>query len=922
MATVAELLVKISAKAQGLQKELSAAQRQIKKTFGAEAMAASQDASMALTGVAAAITAAGAAALRSAAGWAVAVNNIEDITGMSGQAASKLMAVGQMVGLTSEDMGQALVKMSKTAEAAFESIKENGANSTDPFTRFGIAIMDSNGEMLSAEQIYANVAARHREMANGVEKTAMELAIFGKSGAKLNDLLNLTEEQMGTLTATAERMGLVISSEQSQAWENATFELNRAKLGFTALGNAAFQEVLPALSSAASGVATFMAQFAVVTKEQGITTALRNLIPKELQLGIFAISGALTAMAIPTMKLWGITAAKAALATVTAFGPAIAAGLAIGAVAYVIWAAWEPLSELMVSAWDSITDALQNAWDACVDKTTKSIDMIMDFIAPIVPYVTAAWDTISGWALQAWDYIVGIIKSAVGKILDFISPLTNLIGKVWDSVGVKTDEVRASIANVGSALDKVAGAAGVTGAALGAGAKGAKKAYDELAKEAERTSKEIYREWLHLTNTQQQQLDAWYNDELEKLNKSAAANENYDRDVTRLREIYAEKRRKIAADEAAASTAIFREARDRMTAMGNVKASIGLEGVQKEKFDIDTGFKDQVTKIGDYYDDLTAKFAAGTQQQKDDFIKQWQAAGVAFKINEQGMVDFSAQKKAEQLAAEGKYLQDVANLRMEYRQHEFELEEARKTGNIERFMAELSEGRALMAQDLAGRQEYISAFYQIWQDTHRSSMSYMAEAMMTFYNGATNALTDIFTGAKSASEAFQELGKSILKMLAQWVAQQIAGQLAMAIFGKSILQGQVAASTAAAAKVAAAWSGAAAAVSLASFGANSGPAMAGMAAAYGLSMALAIPKLASGGITTGPTLAEIGEGRYKEAVLPLNRRQFEKMGLTGGGGNTNHVQQNIYGDINTKVDYEEMMDDLGEMVKYAALSPG
>jgi hypothetical protein len=56
-------------------------------------------------------------------------------------------------------------------------------------------------------------------------------------------------------------------------------------------------------------------------------------------------------------------------------------------------------------------------------------------------------------------------------------------------------------------------------------------------------------------------------------------------------EIYAEKRRKIAADEAAASTSIFREARDRMTAMGNVKASIGLEGVQKEKFDLDTGTK-------------------------------------------------------------------------------------------------------------------------------------------------------------------------------------------------------------------------------------------------------------------------------------------------------------------------------------------
>jgi hypothetical protein len=37
-----------------------------------------------------------------------------------------------------------------------------------------------------------------------------------------------------------------------------------------------------------------------------------------------------------------------------------------------------------------------------------------------------------------------------------------------------------------------------------------------------------------MTNTQTQQLDAWYNDELDKLNKSASANENYQRDLTRL----------------------------------------------------------------------------------------------------------------------------------------------------------------------------------------------------------------------------------------------------------------------------------------------------------------------------------------------------------------------------------------------------
>ena len=38
-----------------------------------------------------------------------------------------------------------------------------------------------------------------------------------------------------------------------------------------------------------------------------------------------------------------------------------------------------------------------------------------------------------------------------------------------------------------------------------------------------------------------------------------------------------------------------------------------------------------------------------------------------------------------------------------------------------------------------------------------------------------------------------------------------------------------------------------------------------------------IPKLAKGGLTVGATLAEIGEGRYQEAVLPLNDQVFGKL---------------------------------------------
>lgn len=47
-----------------------------------------------------------------------------------------------------------------------------------------------------------------------------------------------------------------------------------------------------------------------------------------------------------------------------------------------------------------------------------------------------------------------------------------------------------------------------------------------------------------------------------------------------------------------------------------------------------------------------------------------------------------------------------------------------------------------------------------------------------------------------------------------------------------------------------------------------------------------VPYLAAGGVTTGPAMAMIGEGRYQEAVLPLSRETFQQIaaGIKNAGG--------------------------------------
>ena len=54
--------------------------------------------------------------------------------------------------------------------------------------------------------------------------------------------------------------------------------------------------------------------------------------------------------------------------------------------------------------------------------------------------------------------------------------------------------------------------------------------------------------------------------------------------------------------------------------------------------------------------------------------------------------------------------------------------------------------------------------------------------------------------------------------------------------------------------------------------------------------------MANGGVAYGSTYAEIGEGKYKEAVLPLSESTYDEMGAgiaRAGGGATSGITFNV-----------------------------
>lgn len=342
---IAELIVQLGADSSDMVKGLKKAKTEV-EVFQ-ESLKGISNMMIGIGGMSVAAVGGAIAATKS---WAEAVNDLEDKTNMSAESCSELLYVTQAVGLSMSDAGDSLSKMSKNSVKAYMSIvaaNEAGTQSTDIFTKYGITITDANGKLLSAQDILANVAKRHREMANGVAKTSMEMEIFGRGGARLNDLLNLTQEQLNGMTQRARAAGLVLDHETTQAWEDMTFQINEAKAAMIGVGVQVGKLLLPELQKLANYAQEVAGKIGDMTDEekQTMITAMETAAAiGGLGLGIRAliftfgplITGIRDVIAALNAMRSAAIAAKIAAAGAIALG---AAAIAYGA--YSKYEAWK-----------------------------------------------------------------------------------------------------------------------------------------------------------------------------------------------------------------------------------------------------------------------------------------------------------------------------------------------------------------------------------------------------------------------------------------------------------------------------------------------------------------------------------------------------------------------------------------------------
>ncbi|EOX9034747.1 tape measure protein [Enterobacter hormaechei] len=201
-----------------------------------------------------------------------------------------------------------------------------------------------------------------------------------------------------------------------------------------------------------------------------------------------------------------------------------------------------------------------------------------------------------------------------------------------------------------------------------------------------------------------------------------------------------------------------------------------------------------------------------------------------------------------------------------------------------------------------------------WQELSQMNIGFgmLTSAVDAFGGNASNVITGLITGTMSAQDAMRSLGNTMLNSVVNALVQVGVEALKNFIIGQTLGAASTAASVGMATTTAAAWAPAAALASLASFGANSAPAMAGIASTVGLAQGLALAGARyNGGPVSAGSMYQVGErgkpeiyqaSTGKQYMIPGdNGRVISNKDMTSGGGGGAPIL-NIYNYSSASVD--------------------
>lgn len=829
--------------------------------------------------------------------------------------------MGMTVGQLKEMSSQGLITSDIIKEALFNSAEETNAKFAEIPMTFAEVGQSIQNELIQAFQPVL-------EQISAIPQSGEFQALSEGVGVAIRGMAVVAQGSIGLISVAFAGLRIAIST------------ITQTVRSFGSL----FITTMPRVSAAVLAVVVAFTTYRAAVALCNAQTAA--LTVKVVALRVAEVASA-TATKVHTAAMVAWRAATAAGATVTALLTAVLAGvrgayIAVRSGALAAAAAQRVVNLVMranpvgllisvlvtlvtvfataAAAGNGFGSTLSSVFSTIVHTAVWGVNKIIDALNWLIAKLNSVGDKVAKFFGGTFTAIAQVDTISADTTQDIVNTAGDMASQVFSGLSGGGDY---DAGGVGGGGGDVGG--GGSGGSGGSGGGGGSSKGDELAKEAKQTHEKILQSYLEMQGNKQELIDLEYKKELEELDKSKAANANYQQDLENLNEVYADKRIKAKQEETAKMREIENTVRDMRKDLELSLAVKDSTGQASPMVQFTKEYTDAIDAISDKWDKYSDDFVQMNKMQQQHFIDTLKERGIQFEMTEDGRVDFEKQKTEELLAVHRDYNDKYLELQRTQAEAKWNIDEAMRTQNFEALKSALNDEYVETQQSYDLRKELLNEYQQAVMDSHLNTQQLLWDAASAGIDKLQEGISGLLQGTMTITQAFQNMGKAILKTIADSLAQWIAAQVKQAVLGKMLQSQQTTASISAAKAQLPAWSQLAQQVSMATGGAS---AIAGMAAwssstAAGIAQATSLssvgnlggslkdggnfssifgsksmPKMAEGGLAYGTTIAQIGEGKYEEAVLPLSDTVFDRLGeginrsnggMGAGGGITLNV---------------------------------
>ena len=367
------------------------------------------------------------------------MNDMSQRTGVSVESLARFRKAAATSGTDIDAVAKSLVKVSK---GLYETAQTGKGPASEALQTLGISATDAAGKLKTADQVTLEIANKFKTMPDGIEKTALAMQLFGKSGADMIPMLNEGGKAIESLSV---KMTAAFAKKADEY--NDKLAMLGGKVGGLAAGLTV--ALLPALDATATALTAVIDAFtmlpgpiqAVVGGVALLAVGFTLLAP--IITSVVTVLGAFAGLGIGA-TLAGIAGAIVPVATGLA---ALVAGVVTAPV--LIGAAVVATAVVIFNFRDQIADAFRGLWDLIANPTTGFVAMIgggwnlmMDgissYVSNILPNISdnfaAFFDTIIGPENGLIARLGQTWNAGMDGIRDYAIGLVEPITDAWESI--------------------------------------------------------------------------------------------------------------------------------------------------------------------------------------------------------------------------------------------------------------------------------------------------------------------------------------------------------------------------------------------------------------------------------------------------------------------------------------------------------